>query len=349
MPRVSIIVPVYNVRDKLTKCLESLIAQSCKDIEIILVNDGSNDGSEKICDEYSSKYFNIKTIHSLNSGVSKARNKGIANANSPYIMFVDADDYVEKNIVEMLLIPAETKKMDFVMCGYNKCFIKNKQLSHTQTVKCKPYVGKIDTFLSEIKYYIEIPLLQGPCWKLFRKDIVTSYNIRFPEEMSYGEDATFVYRYLLHASSVGTIDKPLYNYNNYGDSTLSSVFRKDKYEIKLFLEDELKRLLSYHKVNVPPHFFQRQVCNQYISYVGEMWRSKVKVEKEKRLQYIYSANEKKQTEEAFREQKNSSLQIKLLSFLISNKLTRLIDFYFGFKEKFRKYYISPIKKLQKNH
>ena len=120
MPLVSIIVPVYNVEQKLDRCLKTLSDQTIKDIEVLLINDGSTDNSGKICDQFSEKDSRFKTIHISNAGVSSARNLGIKNANSKYIMFVDSDDEVDVTILEQMLDENKRNDFDFIMCGYKR-------------------------------------------------------------------------------------------------------------------------------------------------------------------------------------------------------------------------------------
>ena len=114
---VSIIIPVYNVKEYLKECVESCITQSYDNIEIVLVDDGSTDGSGKICDEFSSKYERIKCIHKKNGGLSDARNYGIENSSGDYVMFVDSDDLISNNIVEELLTLIVDNRADVSVCG----------------------------------------------------------------------------------------------------------------------------------------------------------------------------------------------------------------------------------------
>ena len=120
MSKVSIIIPVYNAEKTLCRCLDSLVAQTYEDIEIILVNDVSVDSRRNICETYKDKFSHISLINQKNAGPATARNVGIDCASGKYISFVDADDYVECNMIEEMVRAAETSHAEMVICGYNQ-------------------------------------------------------------------------------------------------------------------------------------------------------------------------------------------------------------------------------------
>ena len=124
-PTISIIVPVYNVEEYIHKCINSILAQTYKDFELILINDGSPDNSGIICDEYARADSRIKVIHQQNSGLSAARNAGLAVAKGDYIGFVDSDDWIDKSMYESMITEAQTLEADIVICDYYK--VKKKK------------------------------------------------------------------------------------------------------------------------------------------------------------------------------------------------------------------------------
>lgn len=126
LPKVSVVVPIYNVEKYLKQCVDSLLNQTLKDIEIILVDDGAKDGSGKIVDEYKNKFTNVKVIHQANGGLGPARNTGIENATGEYIAFVDGDDWVQSNMYEKLYATAQKSNSDIVVSGH--CDYKNEFL-----------------------------------------------------------------------------------------------------------------------------------------------------------------------------------------------------------------------------
>ena len=138
--KISVIIPVYNVEQYLEKCLDSILNQTYKNIEIILVNDGSIDKSGLICDEYSRKYNNIKVFHKENGGVSSARNLGIDNATGQYLAFIDPDDYIDVNMYEILV-----EKILLIFSIINPIYLKNtKTPTFTKSVNIKYF---LDFFL----------------------------------------------------------------------------------------------------------------------------------------------------------------------------------------------------------
>lgn len=206
-PTVSVIIPVYNGERFLEKAIASVIGQSVFDrIELILVDDGSTDGSAKICDEYSLRYPSITALHCKNAGVSAARNTGIEQAKGEYIAFLDSDDTYEPEFIEKLL---EHSDCDLVCCDY---FIKNideKNLAENFAS------GKLDRKDFDRKFYEKIIHKEFySCWnKLYKKNIISKNNVLFPVGIKYAEDMMFVFEYLKHCKDFYFVDEALYFYN----------------------------------------------------------------------------------------------------------------------------------------
>ena len=181
---ISIIVPVYNVAEYLTRCLDSILAQTYRNIEIIAVNDGSTDSSGDILDAYSSKYRNIKVIHQKNAGVSMARMRGIDESNGVWIGFVDADDYIEPEMYETLYSNAIKHNADISHCGHKLIHLDGNIHYFYNTKKC--YEHSKESGLTELLSgtYVEPAL-----WtKLFRKSLFENvenfdYSIKFNEDL----------------------------------------------------------------------------------------------------------------------------------------------------------------------
>lgn len=199
---LSVIVPVYMVENYLPQCIDSIINQTYRDIEIILVNDGSLDNCGKICDDYAKKDQRIRVFHKNNGGLSDARNYGIARANGEYLGFVDSDDWIEPNMFEILTNLAEGNKADIVSCGfyyeYSDCTKIHENLEDVfddNINVCKALINdKIDNHV----------------WnKIFRKSCFT--NVAFPKGHVY-EDISTMYKLILGSESFVSIKKPLYHY-----------------------------------------------------------------------------------------------------------------------------------------
>lgn len=287
MRKLSIIVPVYNAELCLEKCISSILNQNYTDFNIILVNDGSEDNSSKICKEFLLKDDRVIYIEQINMGVSKTRNVGIDIADSKYIMFVDSDDFLEVDIIDKMMY--WTNEFDFVMCGYaiydglHKCVL--------QKYNCKQFAGNIQSFADDILSYLNPPFILGPCFKIFNSDVVRKNNIRFPEDLSYGEDAIFVLEYLKHIKAAKCINDIGYYYRKAESESLSSKFRSDKLEINNRINDLLHHFLSNNKI-----LKSREICNirftdYFTAYIQELVLNEKNFFEVKKIFYnIVSAN-----------------------------------------------------------
>ncbi len=241
---VSIIVPVYNAEKFLKRCIESILRQSYKNIEVILINDGSTDKSGEICDYYSSKDKRVKVIHQKNSGPSVTRNKGIDIAKGKYIQFVDSDDYVEYNMTE-LLINEMKNNIDIVLCGYRKLHKNDKGkliIKNSNTYK-KINISK-DEFMNMFgklfkDYYINY------IWnKLYITDIIKRNNIYFDDRIGWGEDLIFNLSYLNYCNKFTIIENLLYNYIQYNNNSITSSFNDKLYNNQKSMYNAVRSFLK---------------------------------------------------------------------------------------------------------
>lgn len=213
---VSIIIPIYNTVEALRKCLDSVINQTYREIELILINDGSTDDSGMICREYAARDNRIIYIEQKNLGVSEARNKGIVNASGEYIAFVDSDDSVESGYIECMLNSICKSGSDIVIQGLKSfrdgMIVRTEQFETATFYSC----NITESVFDKIFYFC------GPYCKLFKSDIIKKYGIKFPVDMSYGEDAVFYYKYLSHCRLIDLICNTSYNYSVANLNSLSS-------------------------------------------------------------------------------------------------------------------------------
>jgi len=220
-PKVSIIVPIYNAEKDLKRGLDSLVNQTFKDIEIILVNDGSTDKSETICKEYRQKYDNVIYVCQENAGVSAARNTGLKTANAEYVMFMDADDYYAKEATEKLYFKITEGNYDFVRGGVNKNIYGTEQC----------VVPDFDD--TDIKEQIalmtkDFSLFQ--VWgKLLKTSIVRDNNILFNTDLTNAEDLEWMCRYLMCCKNSSCIKDVVYYYIISNEESLSQKFNPDFY------------------------------------------------------------------------------------------------------------------------
>lgn len=211
-PKVSIIIPVYNVELYLRRCLDSILSQTYTDWECILVNDGSNDNSGKICDEYANNDSRFRVFHKANGGVSSARNFGIDKATSEWITFVDSDDWVEKDYIYVMF--KDNQNSDFSIQGYKIVPHRGNEVIHK--FENSFYTSDILSIFCESEYK---NIINSPVSKLFKTNIIREYNIEFDKTISYGEDHIFVLEYLKYVNVIYISNA--FEYNYYQDDSIS--------------------------------------------------------------------------------------------------------------------------------
>ena len=204
-PLLSIIVPVYDVERYLPKCIDSILAQTFTDFELILVEDGSPDNCPVLCDAAAAKDARVRVIHQKNKGLSGARNTGIDNAQGDYLIFVDSDDTVEQTLVEELYTYAEKWNCAIVACGRNYIFEDGQivcKIAHDES--------KVYGFEEAMQEMNSFRLFDMSAWaKIYRKELFE--DIRFPEG-KLSEDYYIMYKLFDKAQTIGYVAKPLYNY-----------------------------------------------------------------------------------------------------------------------------------------
>ena len=203
MPKISIIVPIYNVEEYLPRCLKSIIDQSFKDFEVILINEIGTDNSGVICEEFASQDSRIRLFQRERGGVAGARNVGLRAAIGEYITFVDADDFLEDAALEKMYNKAVETNVDIVICDYTKIF-KNKIEPVYRAFK-----GKTE-FINQL---LEWSSIENALWaKLFKRHLFIDEGIYFIEKLDYGEDYSVLSRLFYVSNAVSKLDAYLYNY-----------------------------------------------------------------------------------------------------------------------------------------
>lgn len=202
---ISVIVPVYNVEKYLRRCIDSILAQTFTDFELLLIDDGSTDDSGNICDEYAKKDTRVRIFHRENGGVSSARNLGLDNAKGGWITFVDADDYLYDGA-----FPTSLKDFsaDLIVGGYSHIYVRTGKvfdnIPDNKTIDIRENAEYLGTILGTY--------LTTPWCKLFRKSVIQNNKLRFCEDLSYGEDTDFVFRYIHQINAIQFIPSKIYCY-----------------------------------------------------------------------------------------------------------------------------------------
>ena len=254
-PLISVIVAIYNVEEYLPKCIESILNQTYKNIELILVIDGSPDNSLNICNQYAEKDGRITVIEKENGGQATARNKALDIATGDYIGFIDGDDWIEPEMYQTLYEVASNESADVVQCGWYKVDPDGRKVC--------PYPNKYkkvltsDEALDSLIDFPEFPLNTSVCCKLFRKRLVDW--LRFSPVRAY-EDDEFVYKAVSLANKIVCINSPLYDYFNRAESTMTAKFNMNKYALVTIQ----KNICDLLKLRYPKRFaeVQKTLCSK---------------------------------------------------------------------------------------
>lgn len=249
-PKVSIIVPVYNAERYLRQCVDSILKQTFMDFELLLVDDGSTDGSGKICDEYAAKDDRVVVLHKLNGGVSSARNLGLDNVSGEWVTFVDSDDYLLDGAFSEV---SQIANEDLVIYSYQR--IKNDKVSQVDVLP-----NDVLADVSSLKRFYAAHLhttLRSPWCKLFKR-VLIGY-LRFDEHMRVGEDHVFVMKYLVNVNSCMVSDKLFYSYREYD----TPFFSKYSLSVKESVYALSQLFKAYMDLNVYSLYFEKWMFLDY--------------------------------------------------------------------------------------
>ncbi len=263
-PLISVIVPIYNVEDYLDKCINSILNQTYKNLEIILVDDGSPDNCPKMCDEYAKKDNRIKVIHKKNGGLSDARNKGIEIANGEYITFVDSDDYLSNDCIELLYINIVKYDSDISIGGHQVVYDNGKIINKYSNTE---YVSTPKEVLDKILYSDGIDL---SAWaKLYKRNLFN--NIKYPVGRIY-EDAATTYKLVDISDKISIISKPIYYYIIRNDSISNNSFTEKKMDLIV----STKEMTDYVRQKYPElsRGCDRRLMYSYLSTLTQLAKSK---------------------------------------------------------------------------
>ena len=299
MKLLSIIVPVYNVKSYLKKCVESIINQTYKDIQIILVDDGSTDGSQFICNELAKKDSRITIVHKENGGTALARNKGLEKAKGEYITFVDSDDWLEPDMYQKLISYIEKENADLAVCSFYECY-ENKRIavgnSGTVRILC---TEKIFSYKNQLRFLV---------WnKVFKKELLA--DIHFIPGQGY-EDFHVSKQAFLNAKRLVYLDMPLYNYRVSRPGNTNSSFKPERMCIFQEFDELINELSTLHfnearnamiiyalefyrrlykeafELNANIHF-KEMIRNNFVKYYDVCRKENIKIAKGLHLFYFF--------------------------------------------------------------
>ena len=264
--KISVIIPVYNAAAHIKKCLESIIAQTIfEQLEIIIINDGSTDDTEKILTEYDRQYLNIHVLTKSNGGVSKARNVGIQYAEGSYITFVDADDWVDPLCYENMLKNAVETQADIIAAGFiiNKKIAKSSIRRITDLDHVEDNVTALKSFLLGI---LDVHIVD----KLFKKSIVK--EISFEQNVTIGEDRLFLVDSLLQSKKISFMYEAFYHYYQNEQSAMHKKISDTTIQCIDYVANQVKYRCSKFSSNLAPYaeaMYISDICRLYCDLSGE--------------------------------------------------------------------------------
>lgn len=255
--QLSIVIPVYNVENYISRCIESIIAQTYRNFELILVDDGSSDNSGRICDSYAEKHNFIKVYHIANSGPGGARNYGVEKATGNYVFFVDSDDYIAKETVGILYNIEERTNADIIVLSER--IVPERGQYDLEVTSSADIVNNIEEYTREqsieLLGYVR-KILNAPWGKLFRKDILTS--IPFPENVIY-EDYEAMYQILDSANKIIYVPFQLYYYAQRAGSIMHSSWNEQRNRLmtvsREFMDFVKQKYPNIYPASVYRYFF----------------------------------------------------------------------------------------------
>lgn len=280
--RISIIVPVYNIRNYVSYCIESLVYQNYEDLEIILVDDGSTDESSLICDKFAIKYNFIKVIHKQNGGLSSARNAGLDIANGDYVLFIDGDDYLQNGAIMELVEIVEKTSVDVVQFGYEEVFGYDKYAEAIERLIINKSEVVVET--DRYKFYDNLYRLGGvaasACTKLMRLDLVNF--LRFKEGFLH-EDEQFTSHLLANCKSVAYVNEFFpYKYVMREGSIIHENFSQKKlYDLSFIYEERIEILQN---LNLPDLI--NRTASKYFDILILLYGQALKVDNKRALHFI---------------------------------------------------------------
>jgi len=283
--KITVIIPIFNKEKFIVQCIDSLLCQTFNEFEMILVNDGSTDGSGKICNEYVQKDSRIKVIHKKNGGVSSARNAGIKEAKGKYITFVDADDKVKPSFLQDF--NAEENEADFFVQGYINWNDKNnyKKVEIIETDAYYTDLSKIIESL-EIEYFV----LEAPWAKLFSNKILSYYQHKFNESLSKSEDHLFIIQYLQFINSIFLCSAANYCYRKYSNKNSLSHKYTEHNKLHLYailVYNARLQVIEKHKLG---QRYQRFIQNVYSDLLNKslikLFNKQEQISKQDKVRFI---------------------------------------------------------------
>lgn len=320
MPKISVIMPVYNVEKFVGKTIESVLGQTLKDFEFFAIDDGSPDNSGKICDEYAKKDSRLKVIHKENEGAPAARNIAIEQATGKYMYFIDSDDWIEKDMLEVMYNLAEKNSADLVVTGFcMEYYSKGKYITYQNKIDDIIYNNQTDFRKNGYKY-LNNSILSLPWNKLYLTKRIKEENIRFPN--TKWDDHHFNMDYLMNVNKVvmSSITKYHWYRSREGSETMINYSDPNMYEKRKEHYEHILKLYSYWKQKDKDSIdaISCYYVGRLIQCIQELTDNS-KIEKKDKKERIKKILYDEQTIQALKNAKSLSLKFKILTFSMKLK------------------------------
>lgn len=323
---ITIIVPIYNAQNTLKKCIDSILVQTYTNFELILIDDGCEDNSGTICDEYVARDSRIRVFHKENGGVSSARNLGLYNAKGEWICFIDSDDWVAKEYLQNLMSHAVGHDL---VISYAYVIYKDRIEKERYPVLSV----KKGTF-EKLFVTNALDWHTSPWGKLFKASIIREKMIQFPEGMPIGEDAHFLYEYMLHCVSIFVSDDTDYFYNAENEGTLTKKAYSIQAEFKILntIFDITNQLIEKERIynQIALSNINRLKSSYIIRLINSLYHNKSNIKE--RLK-IYNNIDLEPYKQHLREKKNKTFKDYFIYIILKNKLFGIYDFLCVFRKK----------------
>lgn len=328
MKDISVIIPVYNAENYLKDIIQDIKKQTITNYEIILVNDGSIDHSKEICNELVENEKNIRVIHQENQGPSVARNNGIKVSQGRYIIFLDADDNIPKNMFQLLYDSINTKNTDLAIGEYNVCTLYDEKIKNNITTKTplNDMNGK-EAIISGILSQNTTPIFNYLWNKIYVRDIIIKNDIKFEKSLRYAEDLLFNLTYLSHIDRISIVHESVYQYNKRNMiNSLSNKLQNNIYENTIQIINWWKEFLQNYKVDEEK--INKNISKQYINRIDLLLRKMIPYLRECNItEIINKIYNNEDIVNAYSTMSVRGINNKIIKFCISHKFNNLLISY----------------------
>ena len=332
--QISVVIPVYNAENTIKNCVESALKQDLESFEVILVNDGSNDSTSEILEQYNANP-RVIIFHQVNMGVSAARNVGLSHASGEYVFFLDSDNVLDDGMLYKMYQFAKKNKIDLLSCWHKEPnttqYGGNENSSALFIARTKEEIGN---------HFVDI-FPRSVCAKLFLRRRIEENNITFSTEMSLGEDMAFVYQYLMVSSSIAVIDGMYYNIQNVNPQSLSKRYINN-IENSLLIQNQLwNKLLKFYPKIEENYYKQHMDFRFYLAslYVNNLFKFDSPYSSKEKLNNIAQQLKKYRPfldEKVSKEKKPKNMNELIIFYLLKSKIPVLIYSFYSFKEWWKK-------------